>query len=304
MARKPREESPDAIFHVYSRGNYRQAIFDDPGACDSFLTSIQEITLRAGWHVFTYAIMPNHFHLMLRTPRANIARGMHLLLSGFAVRFNGIRDEHGHVFQGRYNAKCMPVGMAAGRLFDYINLNRVRKGLLTVDQLAYCQLSGVWGLCHPHARGELRQGEGLVRFIGYPDNSQGWENYKIHLKKVSGEDPDADIFDSDWEHARILEARESKTNPKGRTVASGLTEEEVTQLEQQHSEETFERLLLAAGRTPQMVEKEHGLVPWKLELAAQMFRTTTVTEAWVVRRLNAGSVGHFTKILRNGVRPQ
>ena len=304
MARKPREESPDAIFHVYSRGNYRQAIFDDPGACDSFLTSIQEITLRAGWHVFTYAIMPNHFHLMLRTPRANLARGMHLLLSGFASRFNGIRDEHGHVFQGRYNAKRMPVGMAAGRLFDYINLNRVRKGLLTVDQLAHSRLSGVWGLCQPRVRGELRQGEALERFIGYPDTSEGWTNYNVHLKKVSAEDPRAEQFDSDWAHEAILEARELAKSPTGRAVLSGLTEAEVARLEHQHIEATFDRLLAAVGRTMQIVEKEHGMAPWKQEIAVQMFRTTTASAAWVVRRLNAGSVGHFTKTLRNGVRPQ
>lgn len=304
MARRPREESPDAIFHVYSRGNYRQAIFDDPGACDSFLTSIHEITLRAGWCVFTYAIMPNHFHLMLRTPRANLARGMHLLLSGFASRFNGIRVEHGHVFQGRYSAKRMPVGMAAGRLFDYINLNRVRKGLLTVDQLAHCRLSGVWGLCQPQVRGELRQGEALERFIGYPDTPEGWANYNVHLKKVSEEDPRAELFDSDWDHEAVLEARELAQNPAGRALPSGLTEEQVAQLERQHTEDTFSRLLAGAGRTIQMVEKEHGMAQWKLEVAVQMFRTTTASSAWVVRQLNAGSVGHFTKILRDGVRPQ
>ena len=195
MARKPRDESPDAIFHVYSRGNYRTAIFEDPGACKSFLTSVHEVTLRAGWHVYTYAIMPNHYHLMLRTPRANLSRGMHLLQSGFAMRFNGIRDERGHVFQGRYNAKRMPVGIAAGRLFDYINLNRVRKGLATVDQLAQDELSGVWGLCQPERRGEARPGEALERFVGFPDSPSGWANYNVHLKEVSLEDPEAKIFD-------------------------------------------------------------------------------------------------------------
>lgn len=303
MARKPREESPDAIFHVYSRGNYRTAIFDDSGACRSFLTSVHEVTLRAGWHLYTYAVMPNHYHLMLRTPRANLSRGMHLLQSGFAMRFNGIRDERGHVFQGRYNAKRMPVGIAAGRLFDYINLNRVRKGLATVDQLAQDQLSGVWGLCHPERRGEIRPGEALERFVGFPDSPVGWANYNVHLKEVSLEDPEAKIFDSDWNHASILDARELSLNPKGRAESSGLTEEQVGLLEQRHTEDTFERLLQAAGRTPQMVEKEHGLAPWKVELAFQMLRTTTVSVPWVVRRLNAGSISNFTRVIRDGVRP-
>ncbi len=75
MARQPRSESPDAILHVYSRGNYRTDIFADPGAAGSFLTSMHEATLRSGWHLYTFAVMPNHFHMMLRTPRANLARG-------------------------------------------------------------------------------------------------------------------------------------------------------------------------------------------------------------------------------------
>ena len=60
------------------------------------------------------------------------------------------------MFQGRYNVKRIPVGIAAGRLFGYINLNRVRKGLATVGQLAKDQISGVWGLGHPERRGETR----------------------------------------------------------------------------------------------------------------------------------------------------
>ena len=215
MARKPRQESPDAVFHVYSRGNYRTAIFADPGARKSFLLSIHEVTLRAGWHLYTYAVMPNHFHLMLRTPRANLARGMHLLLAGFAGRFNSVRDERGHVFQGRYNAKRMPSRMAGGRLFDYINLNHVRKGLRTVDELAHDESSGVWALCSPHLRGETRPGEALERFIGYPDTPEGWANYNVHLKKVSLEDPEAKVFEADWLHEEIMEAQELERHPGG-----------------------------------------------------------------------------------------
>lgn len=303
MARKPREESPDAIFHVYSRGNYRTAVFADSGACESFLTSIHEVTLRAGWHVYTYALMPNHFHLMLRTPRANLARGMHLLLSGFCLRFNGIRDERGHVFQGRYNAKRMPIGMSAGRLFDYINLNHVRKGLCSVDGLAAYELSGVWALCGPARRGEIRPGEGLERFVGYPDTPEGWANYNVHLKQVSLEDPTAEIFEADWTHEEIMEFKALDKLPGGRAGQSGLNVAEVAAMEQRHIEETYARLLQEAGRTQQQVDREHGIAPWKMELAKQMLRLTTVSTAYIVRRLNAGSIGHFTRCLRSGARP-
>lgn len=303
MARKPRQESPDAVFHVYSRGNYRTAIFADPGARKSFLLSMHEVTLRAGWHLYTYAVMPNHFHLMLRTPRANLARGMHLLLAGFAGRFNSVRDERGHVFQGRYNAKRMPSRMAGGRLFDYINLNHVRKGLRTVDELAHDESSGVWALCSPHLRGETRPGEALERFIGYPDTPEGWANYNVHLKKVSLEDPEAKVFEADWLHEEIMEAQELARHPGGVALQSGLNIAEVAAMEEQHSEATYGRLLQEYGRTQQQVDREHGIAPWKLEFAAKMFRLTTVSVPWIVRRLNAGSVSHFVKCLRSGATP-
>lgn len=303
MARQPRFESPDAILHVYSRGNYKSDIFADRGAAGSFVTSIHETTLRSGWHLYTYAVMPNHFHLMLRTPRANLARGMHLLLSGFAIRFNGLRDERGHVFQGRYHAKRMPSTMSAGRLFDYINLNLVRKGLMSVDDLALTELSAIRGLCNPALRGETLPGEALERFIGYPDTPDGWASYNAHLKRVCLEDPDASRFESAWVCGEISDRREQAKNPHEAGRLTLLDQAGVDALEEAHANATFARLLADAGKSLSDIDLEHGVRAWKLSIATQMLRLTTVSLPWLVRKLNAGSVSNFTLRLRNGVRP-
>jgi REP element-mobilizing transposase RayT len=303
VARQPRFESPDAILHVYSRGNYKSDIFADKGAAGSFVTSIHETTLRSGWHLFTYAVMPNHFHLMLRTPRANLARGMHLMLSGFAIRFNGLRDERGHVFQGRYHAKRMPSTMSAGRLFDYINLNLVRKGLTSVDGLALTELCAVRGLCNPALRGETRPGEALERFIGYPDSPDGWASYNARLKRVCLEDPDATQFESDWSSGEISDRRQRAANPMGAADLTPLDQAGVDAHEDMHTDVTFERLLAEAGKSQADIDQEHGVRPWKLTIAREMMRLTTVSLPWLVRRLNAGSVSNVTLCIRNGVRP-
>ena len=57
------------------------------------------------------------------------------------------------------------------------------------------------------------------------------------------------------------------------------------------------------GQTQQQVDREHGIAPWKLEFAVKMFRLTTVSVPWIVRRLNAGSVSHFVKCRRTGATP-
>jgi hypothetical protein len=38
------------------------------------------------------------------TPEGNLVAGMHWLQATFAHRFNRLRGEHGHLFQGRYKA--------------------------------------------------------------------------------------------------------------------------------------------------------------------------------------------------------
>ena len=85
MGRSIRRENPDAVYHVYSRGNYRAPIFADDRAAESFLRALEGTIRRAGWELYAYAIMPNHFHLMLRAPRANLSRGMQLMLSLAAI---------------------------------------------------------------------------------------------------------------------------------------------------------------------------------------------------------------------------
>jgi hypothetical protein len=89
---------------------------------------------------------------------------MHLLLSAFSLRFNGYREEHGHVFQGRYQAKRVPPGMDALRVMDYIHLNHVRKKLLSIEQLGGSPLSSIYRLINPDRRNPFMVGEGLVRF--------------------------------------------------------------------------------------------------------------------------------------------
>ncbi|NBX02293.1 hypothetical protein EBR11_07195 [bacterium] len=98
MARSIRIENPESVYHVYSRGNYREPIFKDFRTAEVFLKILEETIIRTDWHVYAFAIMPNHFHFVVKAPRANLSRGMHLLLTTFASRFNRFREEHGHVF--------------------------------------------------------------------------------------------------------------------------------------------------------------------------------------------------------------
>jgi REP element-mobilizing transposase RayT len=102
MARKLRQEYPGACYHVINRGNYRTDIFQTEGARAAFETCLFEACEKSGWALHAYVIMRNHYHLALETPQANLVTGMQWLQATYANRFNRLRGERGHLFQGRY----------------------------------------------------------------------------------------------------------------------------------------------------------------------------------------------------------
>src|SRR5512147_1697273 len=102
MARKLRLEFPGACYHVINRGNYRADIFKTEGAKAAFEACLFEACEKSNWVLHAYVLMSNHYHLALETPDGNLVAGMQWLQATFANRFNKLRGERGHLFQGRY----------------------------------------------------------------------------------------------------------------------------------------------------------------------------------------------------------
>jgi REP element-mobilizing transposase RayT len=264
------------------------------------MQALEATIIRAGWEVYAFAIMPNHFHLMIRAPRANLSRGMHLLLSAFSLRFNGYREEHGHVFQGRYQAKRVPLGVDALRVMDYIHLNHVRKKLLTVEQLASSPLSSIYRLMNPDRRTPFMVGEGLVRFCGLPDDAEGWGRYLSRLRDVYLRDDDGLAFEVQWEIAK-REAKVARAGDGGiPALTVNLTESEIERLDSDYSDKVFHELLAKAGKSEEDLKATAGLPEWKLNLALEMTRLTTVSFVWLADRLSTGSATYLANQCRKG----
>ena len=82
MPRRRRVEYPGAIYHVMSRGDRREAIFKDDVDRQDFLKTMAESCQKTGFEVHAYCLMLNHFHIVLKTPEANLVAGMRWFLSG------------------------------------------------------------------------------------------------------------------------------------------------------------------------------------------------------------------------------
>lgn len=129
MTRPLRLEVPGGHFHVTARGNRKQDIFGDDTDRQRFLRVLAATGDRAGWQVLGYCLMPNHYHLVVRTPRPNLSRGMRDLNSAYAQSFNRRHDRPGHLFQGRYHSSLVQEERYLREVLRYVALNPVRAGL-------------------------------------------------------------------------------------------------------------------------------------------------------------------------------
>jgi REP element-mobilizing transposase RayT len=131
MARQLRNEFPGAVYHVTSRGNARETLFFDENDERRYLRALARVVADCRWLCHAYCLMPNHVHLVLETPRPNLAAGMRRLNSTYAQAFNARRDRVGHVFQGRYKAILIDKEPHLLEVCRYVVLNPVRAKLCT-----------------------------------------------------------------------------------------------------------------------------------------------------------------------------
>jgi len=104
MARPLRLESAGALYHVTSRGDRREAIYDDDEDRGAFPDVLGAAIEDFNWVCHAYSLMGNHYHLVIETPDANLSKGMRQL-NGVYTQFSHRRHRRvGHLFQGRYKA--------------------------------------------------------------------------------------------------------------------------------------------------------------------------------------------------------
>lgn len=130
MPRKSRLDAPGALHHIIARGIDRRDIFKDDKDRDSFLERLGEILAETQTLCFAWALIPNHFHLLLKTGATPISTVMRRLLTGYAVSFNRRHRRYGHLFQNRYKSILCQEDPYLLELVRYIHLNPLRAGIV------------------------------------------------------------------------------------------------------------------------------------------------------------------------------
>ena len=130
MSRPLRINLSGGWYHVTSRGHNRRAIYLDVADRRHFLALLEEMTVRHRVEVHAYVLMSNHYHLVLRTPEANLSQAIQWLNVSYSVWWNRKHQQCGSLFQGRFKAVIVEMGGWLLSLSQYVHCNPVAiKGL-------------------------------------------------------------------------------------------------------------------------------------------------------------------------------
>jgi REP element-mobilizing transposase RayT len=300
MARRLRIEFPGAIYHLMSRGDRREDIFRDEQDRQRFVQTLADVCLKAGWQVHAFVLMPNHFHLIVETPRPNLVVGMKWFLGTYTARFNRRHKLDGHLFSGRY--KSLLVGGEGGYLrtvCDYVHLNPVRAKILSTNKPLR---SFRWSSFPLYLRPSWERPAWLRvdRLLGEcsiaQDSTSGREEFEARLEQRRAQDPGEDFrpirqewyFGPDQFRKELLGQMKISGSHFGPEVHESAEDKAERIIRQELQDVSWNESDVRTTRKSDLA---------KVRIALRLRAETTVTLEWITHRLNMGTPTYLAHLL-------
>jgi putative transposase len=193
MARPLRIQFENAYYHLTCRGNGRQRIFADDSDRKAFLGLLGRSGEVYQVEVLAYVLMTNHFHLLVKTPLANVQEFMRHFNISYTSYFNRKHKRTGHLYQGRYKSFLIDADDYLQQVSRYIHLNpiRIQRGERLSFQEKKAHLTGYQWSSYPgylvpkRRRDWLQVDEVLGDFGG--DRGRGRKGYECFVLEGIGD---------------------------------------------------------------------------------------------------------------------
>ncbi|MBA3065900.1 transposase [bacterium] len=131
MPRSYRFVADDAYYHILSRGNNKKRIFEEEKDYEQFLEIMKLYFKSAGIEVIHYALMTNHYHLIVKIKdAAGLKKALQQLNQGYGRYHRKMYGGVGYFWQGRYKSFLIESGRYLLECGIYIELNPVRAGIV------------------------------------------------------------------------------------------------------------------------------------------------------------------------------
>jgi REP element-mobilizing transposase RayT len=130
MSRPLRIDYPNAWHHVMNRARRGTDLYVDKVDYQQFIDLLQETAELFNVNVAAYCLMPNHYHLMVQTPDANLSCCMRHLNGIYTQKYNVSHECDGTLFRGRYKSILVDADSYVLQLVRYIHRNPLETGLV------------------------------------------------------------------------------------------------------------------------------------------------------------------------------
>lgn len=151
MPRKPRVFVVGGAYHVYCRTSRGERPFAEDAAAAMFVAALERVKSEHGLTILAWCLMPNHYHLVVRSGELPLWRSMRLVQGRFAKALNKRQRVLGPLWQGRYKSRLIEDAAYLTKAIAYVHLNPVASGM--VDDPASHRWSG-----HRQVIGRARTG--------------------------------------------------------------------------------------------------------------------------------------------------
>jgi putative transposase len=133
MPTRPTADHADPTYHVVNRAAFGQVLYEDFGEYLAYIRLMAWALDQSPIQLFAFCLMPNHVHLLLRTPEEPaMSAFMHRLTMTHALRLRGWRGTRGRgaVYQSRFRASLVANDTYFYRAVRYVERNPVRARLV------------------------------------------------------------------------------------------------------------------------------------------------------------------------------
>jgi putative transposase len=129
MPREPRIQVASGMYHVTASACANRSLFADAADRSSFEALVAQTVRRLEWSCLSICLMGTHYHLLVITPREDLAAGMQRINGLYGQTYNRRHGSSGHVFKARYHAEFIQTEAHMFEVCRYIALNPVRAGI-------------------------------------------------------------------------------------------------------------------------------------------------------------------------------